>query len=261
MLEPVKISVILPVYNPGHGIERCIMSLRHQTLHDIEMIFVDDCSTDSSMEKIRAAAAEDPRIRILTNPVNIGPGLSRNRGIEAVRGKYLSFVDPDDYVAEDFLELLYRKALTDELDIVKGSLVYEKEDGFKQKESNLNSHIRYNLRLGYPLYVLFSFQHQSAIYRRTMVWEKGVLYGEARKGQDTTFLLRVCSSAKTFDVENAANYYFRERTGSAMHTFNESYFSEELKTFREMMEYLSQHHRDDSFAVRYESFVGEDQEQ
>ena len=66
------------------------------------MIFVDDCGTDDSMDKVRAAAAEDPRIRIIKNEKNIGSGPSRNKGIETAQGEYLSFVDSDDHVAHDF---------------------------------------------------------------------------------------------------------------------------------------------------------------
>ena len=80
------VSVIIPVYNPGPGIERCIDSLRNQTLQDIEMIFVDDRGSDGAMEKVKAAAAEDPRIRILTNPRNLDEGPSRNAGFTAARG-------------------------------------------------------------------------------------------------------------------------------------------------------------------------------
>ena len=98
----ILVSVIVPVWNPGPGISRCIESLQNQTLNEIEMIFVDDCGTDDSMDKVRAAAAEDTRIRIIVNEENIGAGPSRNKGIEAARGEYLSFVDPDDYVSPLF---------------------------------------------------------------------------------------------------------------------------------------------------------------
>lgn len=60
-----QVSVIIPVWNPGEGISRCVESLRNQTLADIEMIFVDDCGTDGAMNVVRAAAVEDPRIRII----------------------------------------------------------------------------------------------------------------------------------------------------------------------------------------------------
>ena len=63
--KSVKISVIIPVWNPGPGVSRCIESLRDQTLKEIEMIFVDDCGTDDSMDRVRGEAKVDPRIRIL----------------------------------------------------------------------------------------------------------------------------------------------------------------------------------------------------
>ena len=110
-----KVSVIVPVFNPGPDFDRCLESLRGQTLADIEMIFVDDCGTDGAMEQVRAAAGEDPRIRIIANPENLGPGLSRNAGIEAARGEYISFVDADDHISPDFLELLHDKAVADRI--------------------------------------------------------------------------------------------------------------------------------------------------
>ena len=66
-----KVSIIIPVWNPGSAFNRCVESLRSQTLEDIEMIFVDDYSTDNAMEVVRTAAAEDPRIRIITNAENM----------------------------------------------------------------------------------------------------------------------------------------------------------------------------------------------
>ena len=108
MLLP-KISVIIPVYNAGDGIKKCLDSLEKQTLKEVEFIFIDDCGTDQSMEIIEKAAAVDKRIRIIRNPYNIGAGNSRNVGIENATGEYLSFVDPDDYIEYNFLQLLYKK--------------------------------------------------------------------------------------------------------------------------------------------------------
>ena len=71
----IKISVIIPVWNPGPGIARCIDSLRNQTLQEIEMIFIDDRGMDGSIDKVRAAAKDDPRIRIIKNQKNTGAGM------------------------------------------------------------------------------------------------------------------------------------------------------------------------------------------
>jgi glycosyltransferase involved in cell wall biosynthesis len=165
-MDNIKISVILPVYNPGAGISKCIASLRNQTLRDIELIFVDDLGDDGSMDRVREAAAEDSRIRVITNPRNMGPGFSRNAGIETSRGEYLSFIDPDDYVADDFYELLYEKAAVEKTDIVKGRICYTLEDGTVIPRRNMNESIRNGLEKGRPLYAVFCYEHHSAIYKR-----------------------------------------------------------------------------------------------
>ena len=116
-----KVSVVLPVHNVEQHIARCIGSLRVQTMDELEFIFVDDCSTDGSMVEVELWAAEDDRVRIIRNEQNLGAGPSRNRGIEAANGEYVSFIDPDDYVSSDFYELLYTAATADgRHDIAKG---------------------------------------------------------------------------------------------------------------------------------------------
>ena len=104
------ISVILPVYNVEPYIGACIESLKRQSFRDLEFIFVDDCSTDNSVAVIEDFARTDPRVRIIRNTENLGSGPTRNRGIEAAKGEYLSFIDPDDWIAPDFYERLYAKA-------------------------------------------------------------------------------------------------------------------------------------------------------
>lgn len=103
------ISVIIPVYNVAPYIAGCIGALKNQCFRDLEFIFVDDCSTDESMAAAEEFARTDPRVRILRNRENIGPGLSRNRGIETADGDYLSFMDPDDSLARIFINCCTKK--------------------------------------------------------------------------------------------------------------------------------------------------------
>ena len=247
-----KVSVIIPVWNPGPGISRCIESLRNQTLSDIEMIFVDDLGTDCSMEKVRMAAAEDSRIRIIENEENIGAGPSRNRGIEAARGEYLSFVDPDDYVAADFLELLYAEAWKQHFDVVKGTRIYEKEDG-KKREANAsyNLTIRDGMKGGKSLYLLFRSEHQSAIYKRTTILSTNSRYGSSRRAQDTTFLLQICSQANTFSIVDEAHYYYCVRSDSAMHTLEKSRLEGSLQSVIEKVDYVMHNLVYDQYSMEY----------
>ena len=238
MIDNPQVSVIIPVWNPGTGIVRCVASLRGQTLRDIEMIFVDDRGTDGAMDVVRAAAAEDLRIRIIANRVNMGAGLSRNAGIEAARGEYLSFVDADNYVSPNFLEVLYTKAKSESLDIVKGLNVYKLEDGTEAAHPDLNEYTRKGIRNGKPLFCLFGYQHQCAIYRRSLLEKYGIQYGTSRKAQDTTFLLKACHRAKSFDIEQSAEYYHCERFGSTMHDMHPHTLERQLHSFREKMDYI-----------------------
>ena len=246
------ISVIIPVWNPGPGITRCIESLRNQTLQEIEMIFVDDCGTDDSMELVLAAAAEDARLRIIRNEENIGPGPSRNKGIETARGKYLSFVDPDDYVALDFLELLYSKTQNQAFDIVKGSIVRERMDGsLLEDEEKTNTKIRRKLSMGIPLISSFTYEHQSAIYRHELIRSANVRYGLSRRGEDSTFLLQICSQAKSFSIVEAARYHYCQHLEGIIHTVDASMLSALLQSVHEQVDYALRGISRDDWVKKY----------
>lgn len=108
MSQP-KVSIIVPVYNVEKYLEKCINSLRMQSLTDIEIILVDDSSKDSSLEICQKAAEEDTRIKVI-HKINEGAGMARNAGLEIATGEYIGFIDSDDFVAEDMYETLCSKA-------------------------------------------------------------------------------------------------------------------------------------------------------
>ena len=112
-----KISVIMPVYNVENYLAQCLQSVVDQTLKDIEIILVDDGSTDSSLDICKQYAQKDNRIKIIEQQ-NQGAGAARNKGLEIATGEYLSILDSDDYFDADMLEKLYNKATVNKLDIV-----------------------------------------------------------------------------------------------------------------------------------------------
>ena len=238
---PPKISVILPVYNPGESVRRCLRSLQGQTLSDIEIIFIDDRGSDASMDIIREAANHDPRIRILVNEVNSGAGYSRNRGIEQAEGEYLAFVDPDDSIAEDFLELLWRKAAGQYPDIVKGECALVSMQGksfWENPLAPLNRKIREGLARQKPLFLLFTKSHWTAIYRRQFLLDADVRYGLTRNSQDSTFLLQACYACRSILFEDRAIYYYSARENSRMRDFSPFRLHEELAACRDMFGFL-----------------------
>ena len=100
----IKVSVIVPIYNAGENLVRCLDTIVNQTLKDIEIILVLDCPTDGSDVIAKNFAQQDSRIIILENTTNLHIGESRNRGIEIAKGEYLHFSDHDDYRELDMLE-------------------------------------------------------------------------------------------------------------------------------------------------------------
>src|SRR4051812_14801340 len=119
---PIKVSVVVPVFNPGEHIEALLASLRRQSLpaEEFEAIFVDDGSTDGTAERLDAAAAEVPNFRVVHIPNSGWPGRPRNVGIEAARGEYVQFVDNDDELRPQALERLHRFATRHRSDVVVG---------------------------------------------------------------------------------------------------------------------------------------------
>lgn len=103
--EPI-ISVIIPMYNAGRYVEKCLQSIISQTYKNIEIIIVNDGSTDNSQSICEAYAKQDNRIKLI-NTENRGAGSARNTGLEIAKGSYVSFIDSDDYICEDYYERLY----------------------------------------------------------------------------------------------------------------------------------------------------------
>lgn len=103
------ISVIIPIYNRDYCLSRCLESVLHQTFTDWECILIDDGSTDKSLSVCRSYEAKDSRFRVYTQP-NGGVSAARNKGIEQACGEYIAFIDSDDWVEPEFLQLLYESA-------------------------------------------------------------------------------------------------------------------------------------------------------
>ncbi len=214
---PVRVSVIIPVFNAEKCLERCIESLVNQTIRELEFIFVDDGSTDGSADIIRRYRQLDKRIILLQNEENMGTGFSRNRGIEAARGEYLSFVDADDRVSPDCYEILYHRALETHMDIIKGKIRYLDENGEMVAEEEADEgheHVKVALKKGRPLYWAFRQDHQSAIYAKPVFDNESVRYGTMYSGQDGVFLLNACLHANGVATIDNIVYYRCRRLGS-----------------------------------------------
>ena len=133
---PPLVSIIIPVYNVEKYLEECLESACNQTLKDIEIICVDDGSTDRSREIIVSYAERDPRIYLIDSPHG-GASSARNRGIEHARGTYIQFLDSDDYIEPMMSSIMYSTMTTHNVDIVMCGIttLYEEGQEYRDKEA------------------------------------------------------------------------------------------------------------------------------
>ena len=118
-----KVTVVVPIYNVEKYLRQCLDSIVNQTLKDIEIICVDDGSTDSSPQIIQEYMDKDSRVKVITKP-NSGYGNSMNRGFDMAEGEYIGIVESDDYADPEMFEEMYNVASSNQLDVVKSGFYY-----------------------------------------------------------------------------------------------------------------------------------------
>lgn len=119
----ILVSIILPIYNAGPYLSKCLDSLLSQTLDRVEIIGILDCPTDGSDTVLKSYASKHPKIRVIENPHNMHIGESRNAGLAVARGRYIGFCDHDDYCALEMCETMYNKMERDGLDLCLSNYV------------------------------------------------------------------------------------------------------------------------------------------
>ena len=193
----IKISVIIPVYNMSQYLGECLDSIVHQTLKEIEMIAVDDASTDNSLSILKKYSDMYDNFVILTQE-NQGAGPARNKGIQCARGRYLAFIDPDDYYpSNDCLEALYNAA--EEHDVLMcGGLRVQNNNGERTMARAENLKKYYCNRIVRVCDYPDIYGHQRYIYRTDMIRENNIFYGSYRRYEDQMFTVRAMACAGAF---------------------------------------------------------------
>jgi len=206
-----KVSVIVPVYNAKDYLRRCLDSIINQTLKNIEIICIDDCSTDNSLDILNEYAKQDLRIKIIHQNTNGGESKARNTGIDYATGEYLAFVDNDDTIDDDFYEKLYNKAKIEDADIAKGEVhIYEYDS------TEIYGQLNKKIESGGKFY--FAYHWWTAIYRASMIKDNNINLPEGYPlGGDVLFLNEAVIAANEVVTVNDTfyNYYRREDSGDS----------------------------------------------
>ncbi|MFF2409001.1 glycosyltransferase family 2 protein [Streptomyces sp. NPDC058092] len=205
---PVKVSVVIPVYNPGKYIDPCIDSLLRQTLPagEFEVLFVNDGSTDDTRERLEELAVEHSHFRVITIPNSGWPGKPRNIGVDEAKGEYVQFVDQDDHLASDALRRLYEMGHRNGSDIVIGKVASNfrgvPHGVFKKNREKCN------LRDA-PLYDSLT-PHK--MFRTEFLRENGIAYPEGkRRLEDQLYMMQAYFPAEVVSILGTYTCYFYSR--------------------------------------------------
>ena len=208
-----KISIIIPVYNVEKYLHQCIDSVINQTLKDIEIICVNDGSTDNSLNILNEYAKNDTRIRII-NKKNSGYGDSMNKGIDVATGEYIGFVESDDFASLNMFEELYNLAKEFDAEVVRSNWYRYKEDSSNKESTNLYIDIPKNCIINPIEYKDLYIVHTliaSAIYSRKYLNEFNIRFlpTPGASYQDTSFEAKTIMTANRIIVTNESFYNYR----------------------------------------------------
>lgn len=212
-----EVSVIIPVYNMETYVGECLDSVLRQTLTDLEVIIINDGSTDGSLKIIQEYQKKDHRI-IVIDKENAGVGAARNDGIRAATGEFLAFMDPDDmYASDDALLHCYQAAKKENVSVAGGRTVFLYQDGSRKEEvmkqignitfsaKGLTEYKDYQCDYGYVCY----------LYKRELLIDNQIFFPLYRRFQDPPFFVRAMIAANRFYALDEPVYLYRQLPGAA----------------------------------------------
>lgn len=208
-----KISVVIPVYNVEKYLKRCVESVRKQTLRELEIILVDDGSTDSSGKICDELAEMDSRI-IVIHQKNNGLSSARNTGIENATSQYIGFVDSDDYIEEDMYETLYMNIVENDADLAMCDLFHCYE-GKKIKKNLVNEKCVLNSEQAIKMVMEAKKTSVTAVnklYKKKLFDD--VKYPEGKLSEDAFVIVDILLRAKKIVFTSEQKYYYVHRKGS-----------------------------------------------
>ena len=205
-----KLSIIVPIYNSSKYLYKCINSLLSQTLNNIEIILVDDCSTDNSLNIIINYQKLYPeKIKVLRNNENKGAGYSRNKGLLIATGEYIGFIDSDDYIEPDMYEKMYVTAVNNNDDIVVTNmdLKYLGLDLSFLSRKCSNEQSRFDINENKEYLVSTKPSCCNKIYRNHLLKKES--FPEDLKWEDYPFTLNIISKSTIIECLDNTSYHYR----------------------------------------------------
>ena len=241
----IKLSIIIPVYNVEKYLEECLDSVSKQTLKDIEIICIDDGSTDNSLNILKEYSKKDKRIKIISKE-NGGQASARNLGIREAKGEYIAFIDSDDFIEDTMFEELYNKAEENNLDIAMCKIAL-----YDNHTEEIKKHLWYYMLGVFRDFEKEVFNHKDTkeftceisvtpynkIYKASLIKNNNILFPEGLIFEDEKFFYDTYLRAKRVSIVDEFLYYYRtNRKGSTVDITKENDYTDIIPIFKQIRE-------------------------
>ncbi|MCF0173071.1 MAG: glycosyltransferase family 2 protein [Bacteroidales bacterium] len=227
----IKVSIIVPLFNSESHLEALVANIAQQTLHDIEVVFVDDHGGDNSIEVARALTEKlDTRIKFtfVETPKNMGPGGARNIGISCAEGQYVAFLDSDDLLNATFCEDLYKTAAKWGADLAFCNIQLRPDRigrNPKVESGDFTPERRNWFMLRYKSYFT------TFIYRKAMIDRYEIRFPNTRSCEDSCFLASALICAQRVARVDKPLYIYQQRPDSISKSVNPDRYKDRLSSF------------------------------
>lgn len=209
-----KISIIVPIFNVERYLKDCVQSIQDQTYKNIEIILINDGSTDGSKEICKKIVLEDPSIKLI-NQANHGLGYARNAGMKISIGKYIMFVDSDDYLPRDAVESMYNEIKNKDADIITANYIKTNDAG-KPWESPIFDPVKFpNMKISIKDYDKSFYVMNSSvcnkIFKKDFLLKNNIKFEKKLPAEDAIFSMQCLNLSNEIYFINNIIYYYRQR--------------------------------------------------
>ena len=247
-IEKTFFSIVMPIYNTENYLDKALKSILNQTFKNFELILIDDCSSDRSYIICKNYADKDNRIKLLRNDINLGVAKTRNRALNNISGRYLTFLDSDDYIEVNLLETVYHLLVNEKIDLLKYSckeeyvneneqVVYSKicqvENCFLNNKIEIQNKIINMEKIPLFGYLCNSF------YKIDIIKENKILFNEkCTVNEDFAFNINYVLYIKNLYCIDFLGYHYMKRKNNSLSTRKQDNYYElhimKIKSFLDM---------------------------
>lgn len=245
-----ELSVIVPVYNVGYLVKKCIESLINQSFSDLEIIIINDGSSDDSSEYITPYLA-DKRIKYINNHINYGLGYARNIGLENATGKYITFVDSDDWVDLDLYKLMLKNIQSTQSDITICGIKNEFNNYMCTEERYVYSHP--NIISNYvALNILSRCENNNymispvvwnKIYKKSLIIDNDITFIDNSYWEDDVFTFQIFMNSQSISIVQNVYYHYYQREKSITNDFSKKHIDDIICAFKKLYTYIENSNR------------------